>query len=261
MLDINSLSVAYGQHQVLFRISLDVHAGEIVAIIGPNGAGKSTLLRATSGVIPLKSGYIRVNGLDLGKLNPTQRARLLAVVPQARSLPPAFTVYETVLLGRTPHLGWLGNSSPEDHQQTRLALESAQVQDLAERRVGELSGGEQQRVLLARALAQDTPVLLLDEPTTHLDLHHQSGILNLVQDFASYKRIAVLMVLHDLNLASLYAQRVALMVQGRIHAIGTPKEVLTVQNLSAMYNIPINIISHPEYDTPLVLPDGRNGGK
>ena len=129
---------------------------------------------------------------------------------------------------------------------------------MAERRIGELSGGEQQRVLLARALAQDTPILLLDEPTTHLDLQHQSNLLNLVRLLASEKSLCVLMVLHDLNLAGLYADRVALISKGGIHAIGKPEEVLTAQNLSSVYHVPVDVIPHPEYGTPLVLPDGRN---
>ncbi len=128
---------------------------------------------------------------------------------------------------------------------------------LAERTVGELSGGEQQRVLLARALAQDTPVLLLDEPTTHLDLQHRESLIHLVCDLAAQKNLAVLVVLHDLNLASLYAERVHLLVDGRIEASGTPSEVLTEQNLSRVYNIPVHVIPHPEYGNPLILPDGR----
>jgi iron complex transport system ATP-binding protein len=128
---------------------------------------------------------------------------------------------------------------------------------LAERTVGELSGGEQQRVLLARALAQDTPVLLLDEPTTHLDLQHRESLIHLICDLAKQKNLAVLVVLHDLNLASLYAERVNLLVDGHIQASGTPAEVLTEANLSHVYNIPVHIIPHPEYGNPLILPDGR----
>jgi iron complex transport system ATP-binding protein len=188
-----------------------------------------------------------------------QRARWLAVVPQARSLPAAFTVYDTVLLGRTPYLGWLGQASAADHTKTRLAIERTQTGELAQRRVGELSGGEQQRVLLARALAQETPVLLLDEPTTHLDLRHQSSLLNLVRELAAQQDLAVLMVLHDLNLASIYADRVALLVNGRLEALGSPHSVLTERNLAEVYRVPVHVIPHPEYGNPLILPDGRIG--
>jgi iron complex transport system ATP-binding protein len=257
MLEIQSLSVAYGNRLILQQVSLDVRAGEIVAVVGPNGAGKSTLIRAVSGVIPLRAGNVLISGNDLTSLSASRRARLLAVVPQAHQLPEAYSVYDTVLLGRTPYINWLGQTGQADHTQVRRALEQTDILKLADRRVGELSGGEQQRVLLARALAQDTPLLVLDEPTTHLDLQHQSGLLNLVRKLALEKNLAVLMVLHDLNLVGLYADRVALVVEGRLHAVGVPKNVLTAETLSAVYHIPVNVIPHPDYGSPLVLPDGR----
>jgi len=257
MLEIKTLSVAYYETEVLSGISLSVQSGEILALVGPNGAGKSTLVRAVSGVIPVKSGKVHMNGVELNRLGSMQRARYLAVVPQARELPGAYTVYQTVLLGRTPYLGWLGTSSKKDHTVVRLALERTHTDKLAERRVSDLSGGEQQRVLLARALAQDAPILLLDEPTTHLDLQHQSNLLNLVRQLCQDRKLTVLMVLHDLNLAGLYADRVALMDAGRILSIGSPEEVLTSNNLSSVYHVPVNVIPHPDYGTPLVLPDGH----
>jgi len=264
MLEINLLSVTYRQTDpsgvlALDQVSLSVQPGEILVVIGPNGAGKSTLIRAVSGALPYLSGSVSVNGKDLAHLSSIQRARQLAVVPQARNMPAAFTVFQSVLMGRTPYLGWLGQTNSQDHRVTRHSLEQTLTLELAERRVGELSGGEQQRVLLARALAQDTPVLLLDEPTTHLDLQHQSSLLNLVRQLADDKKLAVLMVLHDLNLASLYADRVALLVAGRLRATGTPQEVLTEQNLSSVYNLPVHVVPHPDYGSPLVLPDGRFG--
>jgi iron complex transport system ATP-binding protein len=261
MLTIQSLSVAYHDHLVLEDLSLSIQRGEILAVVGPNGVGKSTLVRALSGVIPPKHGRIILDGKDLSRLSPMQRARLMAVVPQARELPGAFTVYQTVLLGRTPYLSWLGIAGNGDHAIVRQALEHTHTLELADRRVGELSGGEQQRVLLGRALAQDAHVLLLDEPTTHLDLQHQSNLLNLVRKQVRGRSLTVLMVLHDLNLASLYADRVALMVAGQIYACGLPDEVLTSQNLSAVYHVPVNVIPHPEHGTPLILPDGIEGEK
>jgi iron complex transport system ATP-binding protein len=200
---------------------------------------------------------VRIFNQDLRTIPDRQRARFLAVVPQARNVPPAFTVYESTLMGRTPYLGWLGQASASDHDRARQALQRTDLFDLSTRRVGELSGGEQQRVLLARALAQETPVLLLDEPTTHLDLQHQSAMLNLVRSLAKERQLAVLMALHDLNLAGLYTDRVALLVGGRLEAYGSPHEVLTEPNLVSVYHIPVHVMTHPEYGSPLVLPDGR----
>lgn len=259
MLDIQNLSVNYGDQPILRSVNLTVLSGEVVAVIGPNGAGKTTLIRAVGGIQPIKAGKILVDNQDMAGLQADRRARLIAVVPQARQLPGEFTVAETVLFGRTPYLNWIGSNNPLDQAAVRQSLELTQLSDLADRRVGQLSGGEQQRVLLARALAQDAPLLLLDEPTTHLDLQHQSVLLNLVKRLAVEKRLAVLMVLHDLNLAGLYADKVVLLVGGAVHAAGDPAQVITSDNLGAIYRIPINVIPHPEYGTPLVLPDGRNG--
>lgn len=257
MLRIEGLSVFYGQRRVLQAVSLVVQSGQVLALIGPNGAGKSTLVRTVSGVIPPQSGRVRANGDDLLALPAMRRARYLAVVPQAVSMPPAFTVWETVLLGRTPYLNFLGQISEKDEQIARLALQKVDALDLAERRVGELSGGEQQRVLLARALAQSTPILLLDEPTVHLDLQHQVSLMETVCSLAHNDHLAVLVALHDLNLAARYADQVALMVSGEIKAAGTPRQVLTRELISAAYHLPVRVVPHPFTDVPLVLPDGK----
>lgn len=258
MLKIEHLTVSYGSRTVLQDVSLHVDSREMVALVGPNGAGKSSLIRAVSGVVPIQAGDIRINNSRLSGLSSMERARYLAVVPQARSLPPAFTVYETVMLGRTPHLGWLGRTGAHDRERVQYALEHTRMLALAERYVGELSGGEQQRVLLARALAQETPVLLLDEPTTHLDLQHRDSLIRLIRDLALHKDLAILMVLHDLNLAGLYADRVALLVAGQLQAIGTAAEVLTEERLSLVYQMPVRVIPDPAHGTPLVLPDGHD---
>ncbi len=257
MLEIESLTVKYGEKTALQSVSLKVAPGELLALIGPNGAGKTSLIRAASGVLKSQTGVVRVQGKDIRQLSPADRARLLAVVPQARNLPETFTVWQTVMLGRTPYLSWLGNPGATDRARVEWALQRTGALELAGRLVGELSGGEQQRVLLARALAQDTPILLLDEPTTHLDLRHQSGLLSLVKELAGERGLAVLMALHDLNLAAIYADRVALLVGGRLQAIGAPAEVLTPNRLSEAYGVPVEVIRHPEYGTPLVLPDGK----
>ena len=206
--------------------------GEVVALAGPNGAGKSTLVRVISGVLRPKHGAVQWEGADLLELPPRERARLVAVVPQAHHLPPMFTVRQAVGLGA------LGES---DHAAVERALAQTDLLPLAERPLGHLSGGEQQRVLLARALAQETPLLLLDEPTTHLDLRHQANILGLVRRLSRARRMAVLMVVHDLNLASRFADRLALFAEGRVVRVGAPAEVLTAETVWQVYGTPVEI--------------------
>jgi len=258
MLRIEALTVAYGARRALHAVSLEVEAGQVVALIGPNGSGKTTLVRAVSGVLPVLEGRVRTNGDDLLSLPPAQRARHLAVVPQAVSLPPAFSVWETVLMGRTPYLNFLGQVSLKDEEIARLALQKVEALELADRRVGELSGGEQQRVLLARALAQATPILLLDEPTSNLDMHYQISFMETVRALAHQEHLAVLIALHDLNLAARYADRVALLQEGELIACGTPRQVLTAELISSAYHLPVQVVPHPFSDTPLVLPEDRS---
>ena len=254
MLNIDSLTVAYGDKVVLRDISLEGRAGEILALIGPNGAGKSTLIRAATGVVPVQSGRVRVDGKDLNHLSPTQRAKILAVVPQARQLGGAYSVEQAVMMGRTPYLNWLGRESESDRAAVRLALEQTCLDLFAERPIARLSGGEQQRVLLARALAQSTPVLLLDEPTNHLDLQHQTNLLSLVRNLARKKHLAVLMALHDLNLVSFFADKVALLVDGELKCLGTPPEVIRAGQISAAYRTPVEVVPHPVTGAPIVFP-------
>jgi len=256
-LAVQSLSVSYGSKPALADITLGVERGEILALIGPNGAGKTTLFRAVSGVLRPQAGAVYLDGQDLYSLSIVQRARCMAVVPQARRLPTGYTVWQTVLLGRTPYLGWLGRPGPQDRERTLWALERTGTLSFAGQRVEELSGGEQQLVLLARALAQDTPILLLDEPTAHLDLKHQSSLLHLIQELAREQYLAIVMAIHDLNLVAQYADQVALLVKGHLRACGTPASVLTPEHLTEVYQVPLHIVPHPIYDIPLVLLDGH----
>jgi ABC-type cobalamin/Fe3+-siderophores transport system ATPase subunit len=254
MLQAETLQVHYNDRQVLNNISFRVEAGTILGVIGPNGAGKTTLVRALSGVIPLSGGRVLVQGKEMSALSPVERARRVAVVPQARSLPASFTGWQLVLLGRTPHLNWLGHVSANDENCVRQALERAQALELAGRRLGELSGGEQQRLLLARALAQDAPILLLDEPTTHLDLQHQIGLLDKVRELARVEGLAVVVALHDLNLVSRYADQVALLVDGNLRAMGTPEEILQPELLGQVYQLPLQLLHTAATGRPVILP-------
>lgn len=264
MLEILDLSAGYGTKDVLQQVSFDLQPGEILAVIGPNGAGKSTLVRALSGVIPLRAGKVIFKGQDLADLPLHERARLIAVVPQARSIPAAYTAWQVVMLGRTPYLNWFGQTTREDENLVRQAMERTRTLELASRLVGELSGGELQRVLLARALVQTTPVLLLDEPTTHLDLQYQINLLNQVQSLIhqpegwaqanGHGAPGAVVVLHDLNLVSRYADRILLMVGGSIRALGTRDEVLQPALLTEAFGIELDIVQNPTGPHPLVIP-------
>ena len=256
MLTVEGLSVSYGEKAVLQQVGFHLAAGQVLAVIGPNGAGKSTLIRALSGVLPVKGGAVRLDGRDLRQYSEVERARRIAVVPQVVNLPAAFTVWETVLLGRTPHLNWLGQLTAKDEDIARWALQRTDTQALAERLVNQLSGGEQQRVLLARALAQSAPVMLLDEPTAHLDLQYQLSLLELVRELAHQEKLAVLVALHDLNLVSRYADRVALLAEGKLCALGRPGEVLQADVLTRAYRVPLQVLALGGGLPPVVLPAG-----
>lgn len=229
--------------------SLRVAAGEHVALLGPNGAGKTTLIRALAGVVRPRSGQVLLGGVDVGTLPPRALARRVAWVPQA-SAAPDFTVREAVALGRHAWGGpWRG--APDDGPAVDEALAATQLTDLAHRRLPTLSGGERQRVALARALAQRAPVLLLDEPTAHLDLGHREALLDVVRSRAQ----TVIAVLHDPNLAALYFPRLVLLAEGRIRADGSPEKVLQDEHLRAAYGVSLPVVAHPE-GGPQVLPRG-----
>lgn len=252
MLSSRQIDVFYQSKQVLFSVDLDLTEGRITGVIGPNGAGKSTLIRALSGIIPVRTGEVFLDGKPLYQLSDMQRARQVAVVSQAVTLPPAFTGWEVVLLGRTPYLNWLGQVCQNDRNRAMEAMEFTDTRYLADQRLGELSGGERQRLLLARALTQDTPILLMDEPTTHLDLHHQYQILEKLRVLARDFHKTILITLHDINLVARYSDMVVLMDNGRIKKIGEPQEVLQSKLLSEIYQTPLKVVN--EGATPYILP-------
>ncbi len=254
IIQISSLSATYGDVIALKDINLDVHRGEIVGLIGPNGAGKTTLIKVLSGVMNPSAGEVLINQKRISTYSPSQRARALAVVPQARHLGGAFSVEQAVLLGRTAYLGFLGKPAEEDLLKTAWAMEKTGVDDLADRKLAEISGGEQQRVLLARALAQDTPALLLDEPTNHLDLRYQVNLLKLVKKLVKQEGLSVLMAMHDLNQVSGIADRVLLLANGQMMALGSPKEVLTPENIRKAYQTEIETFTHPKTNKHMIFP-------
>jgi iron complex transport system ATP-binding protein len=250
-LTIEHLSVAYQRRIALRDVSLDVRSGEVVVLIGPNGAGKSTLLRAIGGTLTPAAGRVCLDGDDMSRLRPAERARLVAVVSQAARLPEAFTAGEVVLMGRHPHLPRFGGERASDYEAARQAMLRTDTWELAERRVGELSGGEQQRVLIARALAQEPRVLLLDEATAHLDLRHQLATLGLARKLAR-SGLLVVAALHDLNLAAQHADRLALLDGGELLTCGAPEHVLTPDLLRRAYGVAVLVSAHPLTGAPLV---------
>lgn len=254
MISLSDVSVHYGDQPVVQNISFDIRQGKVMVLIGPNGSGKTTIIRGITGSVKLSGGQIKYDGKNLADLSETERAKYLSVVPQNSLLPDGFSVYETVAMGRTPYLGLLGKLSEEDRRRVDEAIRETAIFDLRKKDVRSLSGGEQQRVILARALAQDTPVMILDEPTTHLDLNHTIGILSLVRNLSREKGTAVLIVLHDLNLAARFADEIIILKQGNILAMGTPEEVLTENNLTAVYHVPMIVFRHDGISTPIVLP-------
>lgn len=265
MLEVNSISVGYNGHPILQELSFRLAEGSVLALIGPNGSGKTTLIRAVSGVLPLRSGSIQIYGTDISRIPTQQRARLISVVPQARSIPAAFTAEEVVAMGRTPHLNWLGKISNRDQAFIDEALDKMDLLALRGRTVDQLSGGEQQRLLLARSLVQESPLLLMDEPTTHLDLQYQVNLMQRIYRLAHPRKEelaagmqprTVVITLHDLNLISRYADLVGLLIGGRLAALGKPDEVLNSELLSQAYHLPLRVLNDQGFT--LVTPSEKS---
>ncbi len=244
MIETRDLTVAYNGGAVVDGVTLAVAAGEWVGIIGPNGAGKSSLLGAIAGTVP-SEGEVTLAGKTAMELRGRERARAVAVVAQNPVLPEAMPVIDYVLLGRTPHLGYLAAESDNDVAVTESALWDLGIIHLAERPLGSLSGGERQRSVLARAFAQEAPILLLDEPTSALDIGHRQQVLDRVADLRRTRSVAVLAAMHDLTLAAQYADRLMFMDGGRIVADGGATEVLTEDTLAAFSGARVSIIRGP----------------
>jgi iron complex transport system ATP-binding protein len=231
--------------RVVEDLGLEVEAGEWVALIGPNGAGKTTVLRAVAALVEY-SGHIRVFGEEVASLPRREVARRIAVVPQIPVIPPDMSVLEYVLLGRTPHLGYLSSPGQADVTASRSALGRLDAAHLADRRLGSLSGGERQRAVLARAIAQEAQLVLLDEPTTALDVGAQQQVLELVASLRAKGNLTVLSAMHDLTVAGQYADRLVLLDVGREVASGRPGEVLTERLIARHYGAQVQVISDPD---------------
>lgn len=244
----------YGPALVLDGVSLTLAAGELVGVVGPNGSGKTTLVRVLAGVLRPRAGAVLLDGDALHTLPARQIAQKIAVVPQGAELPELFTGLEIVLQGRTPHLRLLQSEGPRDLALARAALAACDALHLAGRRTDAMSGGERQRLLLARALTQEPAVLLLDEPTTYLDITHQAATLNMVAHRCRTERLAALAVLHDLTLAAQFCDRLVLLHDGRVRADGRADQVLRGDVLESAYGGRVSILRHPENGRPVVVP-------
>jgi iron complex transport system ATP-binding protein len=256
MLRVEALRVAYGDRLVLDGVDLGVAAGEVVGLVGPNGSGKTTLLKAITRVVPWLSGQVFLGGEPACALSTQELSRRVAVVPQSPVLPVGYAALELVVMGRAPHLRFLQQEGNDDYRRAREALVRVGGRHLAERPVDELSGGEKQKVVIARALAQDAPILLLDEPTANLDIGHQIAVARLVRELAREGGLAVLAAVHDLTLASLYCDRLALLTGGVVVATGPPAHVLTPANIAQAYAAAALVLREPALPGPIVLPYG-----
>ncbi len=247
---VRSLEVTLGGTQVLRGVDLAASKGEWVNIIGPNGAGKTTLLRALLGLVSF-DGEIDIDGLS-DQRRRSVRARMLAYVPQTPVIPPGMLVADYVMLGRTPHRGVFAAETATDRRVAAEVLDRLDLGGFGDRSVQSLSGGERQRAVMARALAQQADVLLLDEPTTALDLGHQQDVLDLVDALRRERGLTVIATLHDLTLAARYGDRIAILARGRVAETGLPAEVLTVQNIAAYFGATVRIVDDPE--GPVIVP-------
>ncbi|OQO92670.1 ABC transporter [Saccharomonospora piscinae] len=250
----DELSLGYGTRHVVDRVSVTVPPGRITAIVGPNGCGKSTLLRGLARLLAPRHGAVLLDGRDVARLPARGVARRLGLLPQQPIAPDGITVADLVGRGRHPHQTWFRQFSETDADAVTAALTATGVADLAQRPVDELSGGQRQRVWIALALAQGPDVMLLDEPTTYLDLAHQIDVLDLLTGLNAESGRTIVLVLHDLNLAGRYAHHLIAMKDGRIAAEGPPAEVVTADHVESVFALPCAVIDDPLTGTPLVLP-------
>ncbi|MEG9549024.1 MULTISPECIES: ABC transporter ATP-binding protein [Streptomyces] len=252
------LTLGYGERTVVDSLDLAVPPGRITVIVGANACGKSTLLRSMSRLLAPRAGRVVLDGKEVHRLPAKELARTLGLLPQSPVAPEGITVSDLVGRGRHPHQGIFSRWNEKDDAAVAAALEATHTEPLAERAVDELSGGQRQRAWIAMALAQQTDLLLLDEPTTFLDASHQIEVLDLLTDLNRSRGTTIVMVLHDLNLAARYADHLIALAGGGLHASGTPAEVLTEETVRAVFDLDSRIIEDPVSGRPLMLPIGRH---
>ena len=253
MLKLENISLGYGKQKVLTDINLSASRGEMLGIIGPNGSGKSTMIRGICRLLTPRTGHVIINEQDVSQISRIELARLVAVVPQTPNLPDTFTAFEIVLMGRTPHLGRFRFEGRTDFEIAWQAMEITNTQSFAERTMDQLSGGQKQLLTIARALAQEPKLILLDEPTAHLDINYQTETLDFIRGLCIKQDLAAIAVLHDLNLAAQYCDRLVLLNNGRIHTEGSPQEVITERNIKEVYRANVCVYPHPINELPTIV--------
>ncbi|MCX6677123.1 MAG: ABC transporter ATP-binding protein [Methanothrix sp.] len=259
-IEIKGLSFSYSSHKILEDVNLAVHDSEIVSLVGPNGSGKTTLIKCIDRILRPK-GCIFLDGRDIESLSRQEIARAIGYVPQSSTSSLSTTVFDTVLMGRKPHISW--QVSDADLDKVAGILELLHLEDLAMRDFSQLSGGQRQKVLIARALAQEPAVLLLDEPTSNLDMRHQLEVMEIVRDMVHEKKISAVMAIHDLNLASRFSDKLAMLVKGKIYAKGHLGLLLSAENMAAVFGIEamvMNVSGRP-YIVPIRSFNGASNAK
>ncbi|TCK04188.1 ABC transporter ATP-binding protein [Marinobacterium mangrovicola] len=255
---VEDLSAGYGERTILDDLDLSFAAGRITSIVGANGCGKSTLLRTLARLLAPSAGQVLLDGKSVHRSPTRVLARTLGLLPQSPVAPEGITVADLVSRGRHPHHGLISRWNSHDDAAIAKALEVTQTTDLADREVDALSGGQRQRVWIAMALAQETDILLLDEPTTFLDVSHQVEVLDLLTDLNHQRGITVVMVLHDLNLAARYSDQLVAMTGGKLYAHGEPNSILNEEMIQSVFGLRSQVIPDPISSKPMMLPIGRH---
>jgi iron complex transport system ATP-binding protein len=252
-MNITAQEVTFSYHSIptLKDVSVELHESEVLGMIGPNGSGKTTLLKCLNKILEPKQGKIILNGQEIRKMSRLEVARHIGYVPQSTvGTPEALTVFETVLMGRRPHITWQSNET--DTEKTWTALKTLDIEGLAMRNFYELSGGEQQRVLIARSLAQEAKVLLLDEPTSNLDIRNQLEVMDLTRRLVAKQNLAAVIAIHDLNLASRFCDKIVMMKKGKVCAAGDARSVLTLESIRSVYGV--DVIINFDSKIPYIIP-------
>ncbi|MCQ6277455.1 ABC transporter ATP-binding protein [Bacillus sp. V3B] len=256
-LEVSSLTLGYSDTIIIEDLDLEIPKGEITVFVGANGCGKSTLLRSLARLLKPKSGHVLLEGDVVGNLSTKEVAKRLAILPQGPIAPEGLTVLQLVKQGRYPHQSWLKQWSREDEEVVNQALEATQMKEFSERTVDSLSGGQRQRAWIGMTLAQKTDIILLDEPTTYLDMAHQIEVLDLLFELNEQEGRTILMVLHDLNLACRYAHNIVAVSNQKVYSQGRPEEVITSDMVKDVFHMNCDIIKGPIFGTPLCIPHGK----